>query len=241
MKLLDLTLPTPAENLALDEALLETAETLDKPCEVLRLWESSDPIVVVGRASRVEEEVNVRACGETNIPILRRHSGGAAIVAGPGCLMYAVILSYTLRPHLRMIDQAHAFVLEKMQRALQPLDPSVRRRGVSDLTIRNNAKFSGNSLRCSRSHLLYHGTLLYDCSLGLIEQCLKEPPRQPEYRERRSHSAFVTNLAAPRDAIREAVIYAWNQDGDSLDDWPRAFTAKLAAEKYESDEWNLGR
>ena len=40
MKLLDLTLETPAENLALDEALLEEAEQSTKPTEVLRLWES---------------------------------------------------------------------------------------------------------------------------------------------------------------------------------------------------------
>ena len=38
MHLLDLTLATPAENLALDEGLLELAEGSREPCEVLRLW-----------------------------------------------------------------------------------------------------------------------------------------------------------------------------------------------------------
>ncbi len=36
MHYLDLTLPTPAENLALDEALLEEAETAADPLETLR-------------------------------------------------------------------------------------------------------------------------------------------------------------------------------------------------------------
>ena len=48
MKLLDLTLPTPAENLALDDAILEQAETGTGPRELLRLWEMPQTCVVVG-------------------------------------------------------------------------------------------------------------------------------------------------------------------------------------------------
>jgi len=49
MRYLDLTLPTPAENLALDEALLEEAERAGRATETLRVWEPREPIVVVGR------------------------------------------------------------------------------------------------------------------------------------------------------------------------------------------------
>jgi len=52
MKLLDLTLPSPAENLALDEALLDAAEAGEMADEVLRFWESPQPLVVVGRSSQ---------------------------------------------------------------------------------------------------------------------------------------------------------------------------------------------
>ena len=93
MRRLDLTLPTPAENLACDEALLEWAEEQDRDWEFLRLWESPQPVVVVGRSSRIALEVCGDACRERDIPILRRSSGGAAIVAGPGCLMYALVLN----------------------------------------------------------------------------------------------------------------------------------------------------
>ena len=55
------------------------------------------------------------------IPILRRSSGGAAIVAGPGCLMYAVVLSYEARPELRDISRAHAFVLDRLATCAQQL------------------------------------------------------------------------------------------------------------------------
>ena len=94
MKYLDLSLSTPAENLALDEALLDEAEQGRGPAEVLRLWEPLEPFVVVGRSSRLAVEVDMESCRAARTPVLRRCSGGAAVVTGPGCLMYAVVLSY---------------------------------------------------------------------------------------------------------------------------------------------------
>jgi hypothetical protein len=124
MRLLDLTLPTPAENLALDEALLEEAETAAEPLETLRFWEPAQIMAVVGRSSRIETEVNLAACRELGIPILRRISGGAAIITGPGCLMYGLVLGYQNRHGLRAINQAHAFVLGTLAQALNSLLPS---------------------------------------------------------------------------------------------------------------------
>jgi lipoate-protein ligase A len=239
MQLLDLTLPSPAENLALDEALLEAAEA-GEAGEVLRLWESLQPMVVVGRASQVESEVNLAECRRLGVPVLRRPSGGAAIVAGPGCLMYAVVLSYQQRPLLRMIDQAHRHVLETLASGLRPLLSDVARAGISDLTIGEGMKFSGNSLRCARTHLWYHGTLLYDFPLEQISQCLVSPPRQPEYRRGRSHAQFVTNVPLSRGALERAATSAFAAERP-LTDWPQALTARLVREKYLSDEWNLKR
>ena len=106
MQYLDLTLPTAAENVALDEALLETAEAAAGPAEVLRLWEPQNLAVVLGRSSQVTVEVDVDACHADGLDIVPRTSGGAAIVSGHGCLMYAVVLSYQKRPELRSLDAA---------------------------------------------------------------------------------------------------------------------------------------
>ena len=59
MDLLELTLPTPAENLALDEALLLEAES--GAGEVLRLWEWPAPAVVLGSGCKLAEDVDVAA------------------------------------------------------------------------------------------------------------------------------------------------------------------------------------
>lgn len=236
MLLLDISLESAAANLALDEALLEEAEFRDEPLDVLRLWEFTAPVVVLGRGSRVKDEVRVDSCHDQHIPILRRSSGGASIVAGPGCLMYSVVLSYERRPQLRMIERAHRFVLGRVLAAVQTLLPEASQQGTSDLAL-SAYKFSGNSLRCRRTHLLYHGTLLYDFPLELIQRYLKMPPRQPEYRDGRQHQQFVRNLPVPATKLRRALVDQWQIDADFVD-WPRERTEQLVAEKYSQDSWN---
>ncbi len=239
MKLLDLTLPTAEENIALDEALLDAAESSGKPAEILRLWEAPSPLVVVGRSSRVAEEVNLTRCEEQNIPVLRRASGGAAIVAGPGCLMYTVILSYETHPALRLLDQAHRFVLGGLMNSLASLLPGVHHLGISDLALEGR-KFSGNALRCKQQHLLYHGTLLYDFDLPLIGDLLATAPRQPEYRAGRDHREFVTNLPISGARLREKVAAAFSANEPETC-WPQVITSELVARRYSRREWNHER
>jgi lipoate-protein ligase A len=128
-------------------------------------------------------------------------------------------------------------VLETLASGLRQFSAGIARRGISDLAI-GERKFSGNSLRIKRTHLLYHGTLLYDFPLSAISRYLIEPPRQPDYRRRRSHDAFVVNLPASRETLVRAVIAAWGV-GEARQIWPEQRVAELVAAKYGRDAWNL--
>jgi lipoate-protein ligase A len=236
MRYLDLTLASLAENLALDEALLEEAEAAAAPLETLRTWESPALGVVLGRSSRVDVEVRGEACREAGVDVLRRISGGAAVVVGPGCLMYSLALSLRLRPQLRAIDAAHAHVLGTIATALRPTVCEIAMRGTCDLAV-GEKKVSGNSVRCRRNHLLYHGTLLYDFPLEQIGRFLATPPRQPEYRHARPHDEFVMNLPLDAAALRNALRSAWKAD-EPCEVWPQVEMARLVAEKYSRREWN---
>lgn len=231
MELIDLTLATPAANLALDEALLDEAEHANTAREVLRLWEPARPFVVLGRNSSLAE-VNWDECLRRDVPVVRRSSGGCAILAGPGCLMYAVVLSYDTRPQLRALEQAHRLVLETNLQALSSLAPQMARRGTSDLAA-EDIKFSGNSLRCRRRALLYHGTLLYNFPIELAAACLTMPPRQPDYRQNRAHAAFIGNIAASAGELKQRLAQAWHATL-SRQCWPQDRVRDLlAAGNYE--------
>src|SRR6202040_1238413 len=90
---LTLRLPTPAANLALDEALLLEAED-GRGGEVLRVWEWPTPAGVLGAGCRLAQDVDEDLCRADAVPILRRASGGGTVLLGRGCLLYSLILSY---------------------------------------------------------------------------------------------------------------------------------------------------
>src|SRR6266404_876476 len=89
MKYIDLTLGTPAENLACDEALLNMCEE-GLEGEILRFWEPKETFVVVGYANQAAREANLEACRAGNVPVLRRCSGGGTVLQGLGCLNYSL-------------------------------------------------------------------------------------------------------------------------------------------------------
>ena len=273
MYLYNETLSTPEENLAMDEALVEVADRLSldesaqvKPAfdsgstnEVLRLWELTKPCVVLGRASKWQEEVDSIACQRDSVLVLRRASGGASIVAGPGCLMYSLLISYQHRPAWRALDIAHKEVMSRTREAAQKTADSFQIKtrviidGICDLTI-DGRKFSGNALRCKRNWMLYHGTIMYAMPLEWLSDYLLEPSRQPEYRQKREHLSFVTNVldnsrhvAASefRQELEHQLTNTWNATQSwQSSTWKREAdleAAKLLKDRYTNLEWHHSR
>jgi len=235
MKYLDLTLPTPEENLACDEALLDQAEA-GAGEEVLRFWEPLQHFVVVGYANRAATEVNVAACAKLGVPILRRCSGGGAVLQGPGCLNYALVLRIDER--LQGIGLTNLLIMTRHQQALaRAAGRPVAVKGVADLAL-GDRKFSGNSQRRRQRFLLFHGTFLLDLDVELIECCLRPPTRQPDYRRNRAHVEFVLNLHLPAASVKQALRESWQTDGP-LDQLPTERLASLWQEKYARAAWNL--
>ncbi len=158
-RLLDLTLPSPIENLALDETLLDELDEVGGD-PVLRFWESGRHFVVLGPSCRLMDDVHVDACEADGVPVLRRASGGGTVLQGPGCLSYALVLPLTLHPQLANIRSTNQFILERMASTLHRWEPGTVFLGTSDLAI-DGRKISGNAQRRKRNALLFHGTILY--------------------------------------------------------------------------------
>ena len=236
--LLDLTLPSPAENLALDEALLELCEDAwrkDREVrEFVRFWESPTLFVVLGVAGKRDAEVELSACRQRDVPVLRRASGGGTVVQGPGCLNFSLVLSLSERPELQPIDGSYRAILTSLASALG--DERLGQAGISDLAL-GPLKISGNAQKRSRHALLHHGTLLYDFALEDVTAFLKEPQKQPPYRRRRQHGDFVTNLHLSRTKLQERIAQAWQATPPTYP-WSTPELATLIESKYGNPEWN---
>src|SRR5271167_2847545 len=134
MKHLDLTLPSPAENLACDEALLDWCEENGGE-EILRFWESPETFVVVGYANKIAAEVNVENCRAKRIPIFRRCSGGGTVLQGAGCLNYALVLRIVENSLLAGISSANQFIMERNRVAIETIFKSQIANRKSQISI----------------------------------------------------------------------------------------------------------
>jgi len=237
MRSCDLTLATPEQNLACDEVLLDLAETGGLG-PLLRFWEPVRYFAVIGYANRAAVEVNKDFCQRHDIPILRRCTGGGAVLQGPGCLNYSLILPIAETPQLQGIASTNDFILQRHQTILQNLlRAAVEKQGHTDLAI-GGLKCSGNSQRRKKQFLLFHGSFLLNADIDLISQALPQPSQQPAYRMNRSHPDFLMNLKIPSAVLKTALLKVWNAQGP-LEEIPLDEIEKLAKEKYALDSWNF--
>jgi lipoate-protein ligase A len=237
MKYLDLTLATPQENLACDEALLDACEQ-GHDGEILRFWESSAPFVVLGYSNKTATEVNLDSARRARVPVLRRCTGGGAVLQGAGCLNYSLILKIPESGPLAGISSTNAHIMNRHRDALAKLlGGDIVVQGHSDLA-RDVMKFSGNAQRRRGRSLLFHGTFLLETDIELVERLLPMPSRRPAYRHDRSHRDFLTNLEFAAHNIKEALKSTW-QASEPLRNIPAEKTASLAKNRYSTDEWNF--
>jgi lipoate---protein ligase len=235
LKYLDLAFDNAAHNLACDEALLELVETGQVKDEILRVWEPAQYFVVLGHANSIRAEVNFSACQEDRVTVLRRMSGGGAVLQGPGCFNYSLFLNATHR--FRTVKEGFRYVLERHKKCVQTLTGlEVALEGISDLAI-GARKFSGNAQYRKSRAVLIHGTFLLDFDLSLLGRYLQLPSKQPAYRQNRSHLEFLTKLPVRSADLRERLQESWSAC-TALDKIPIDRIEMLVQARYGRKEWS---
>jgi lipoate-protein ligase A len=262
MRVLIQTTSSPALDLALEESLhLSVEEGADN---TWRLWQPAKPALILGTGQEAAREANLEFARANHIPVLRRHSGGGAVVIGPGAINYSAFYHFIDLPGSETIRGAMSAALKPLVAALKELGIDVREAGLSDLAVAvlplssqerglggevQFRKLSGNSQARKRRSVVVHGTLLADPDFALIEKLLRFPSSVPDYRAGREHRAFLTSLRelnAPYELDSFSKILLKHLSSDkldlssaSVDEMSRA--ERLFLEKYGSDAWNFRR
>jgi len=192
--------------MARDEALLAGAEP------AVRLYGWRPACVSLGRA-QTDADVDVEAARAWGLDVVRRATGGGAILHNEAEVTYAVVLPLDHPGLPRDIPGSFAFLSEGVVRALQAMGLPAEIESVADNTrealcyVRKQGtnvmvggrKISGGAQRRSDRAVLQHGTIIVERDEARMARLFRTPREQIEAR--------VTSLRTEGvDVSREKLI-----------------------------------
>ena len=171
----------------------------------LKIYTLDQTVVVLGRGSRPELELDLAACRADGIPVLRRRGGGCSVVVDPGNAIVSTVLPLegygSSATYMRSLS---AWLMDGLRRLGLG---EVGCAGVSDLVL-GDRKISGACIYRARGLLYYSATLLVNPEPSLLGRYLSHPPREPGYRAGRGHAEFVGRIALPGLESAPALVHA---------------------------------
>lgn len=156
------------------------------------LWQPDRTYIVLGKSNKPESSLNLNIAQNDKVSITKRPSGGESVILSDKTLVIAFVsenddynkpLDFFRKSNLKIMK-----ALEKW-----PGVKDLHQRGISDISV-NNIKIAGSAIYRNQDKLFYHCVLNVSEDISLFERYLKYPKREPDYRQGRSHSNFVTNL-----------------------------------------------
>ena len=224
----------PAFNLALEETLCA-----EFPEPVLMLWRNR-PSVIVGRNQNTLAEVDTAFVREHGIDVVRRMTGGGAVYHDLGNVNYSFII------HERHPEpDSFALFARPVVACLQSLGVPAVFSGRNDI-LAEGRKISGSAQCCLNGRTLFHGTLLFDLEMEMLEKVLTPGKAKIESKGVRSVRARVANLKeflpgmSTEDflsVLAEKLAAAASPPGPVPEEW-RQKAEKLACSRYRTWEWN---
>ncbi|MFA5045862.1 MAG: hypothetical protein WC542_08025 [Paludibacter sp.] len=163
---------------------------LDKTKRFLT-WIPDKSYIVLGASNKAADALFLEKVKQDDITVLKRPSGGQTVMLTPNNLIISVVFFQpdNLQPKV-VFNQINSLIIESLERAGVK---NLAMRGISDIAI-DGKKILGSSIYRSKEALLYHAVLNFGEPASTFEKYLKYPSKEPDYREGRKHSEFVTSL-----------------------------------------------
>jgi len=248
-RLLDTGVRTGAENMALDQALLNVRARGGSP-NTVRFLQFSPPVALVGVYQDVEQEVRLDYCRANGIDVNRRITGGGSI------LFDEVQLGWELIAGTDDFDVG-PMSLEFHRRVCQACIEGVREFGVAaEFRPRNDIEIQGRKISGTGGveegdAFLFQGTLLLDFDVAAMIKALRIPTEKLKQSSLDSAADRVTWLAKelgalpPVDSIKAAIARGFEsvfgvecQAGGMLAGEEEELGRLLP--RMQSDEWVYG-
>jgi len=245
VRLLDLSYPSPYQNLALEEVLARGCEFSPFSATV-RLW-VNPPTVVVGRFQDVKAEVDLDTCKKNEIHVARRFTGGGAVFHDEGNLNFTIATRRLEGITLQRIHENNCAVILHVLKNLG-LEPILLPPNSVQVSGR---KIAGAAAALGRGYLLWHASILVSTDTRMLNQVLS-PSRIDVHtsliRSRWHPVTTVEDAIAKRINIREfknqlqesfEEFTGTSSERGNLSSYENSEMIALHTEKYSTFEWNF--
>ncbi len=245
-RLLDTPPMTAAENMALDDTLVELKGKGETP-NTIHFLQFSPRAVLVGYHQSVDEEIRAEYCHAQGIHINRRNTGGGAIFFDESQLGWEVICDKAFFNVMIPNNWLFKALCEPVVTALGLLGIKSNFRPRNDIEV-NGRKISGTGGTESDGAFLFQGTMLTDFDVDTMLRSLKIPVEKLKSKEIDSVKERVTCLkwelgyTPPLDDLKKAIKTGFEkglgirlESGGLTRSEKRLFNEKL--EYYQSQEW----
>ncbi len=256
---------SPAEMLAWSETRLPLAPA-GRPA--FALWRPKGLAVAIGVSQSSERDIVPEAIRAEGVVLVRRPSGGGAVVLCDGVLCWEAWADLEDVKRFAFdadsgagsdgggggIRAAYAALSAPAIHGLRALGVEAFQAGICDIAVAVNGaggaprKLAGTAQLRRRGKALVHGSLLVCADLALLSRYLPQPAQAPEYRGGRGHGAFCVNAAGLLSGVSDCMSVVAGAIADAAVSlgWdiltpPEELppdAEKLAGEKYLSEDWN---
>lgn len=228
-------------NLAAEEFLLKNVTDGD----ILMLWRNS-PSVIIGKNQNAFSQIDCDYVAKKNIKIARRLTGGGTVYHDLGNINYTFITDYN-------DNASFASFAEPVICALATVGIDAELTGRNDICI-NGKKVSGTALCVEKDRIMFHGTLLFDSELDVLQSALVTDPLKIRGKGIESVRSRVTNIKehlpvnmTTAEFFNHIASYFEIYFGRTVYVDKKLFAPvlvpqiqALCKEKYSTWEWNLG-
>ena len=225
-----------AWNMALDEALL--MHSVDHATPILRIYGWQPPCVSIGYFQSMEEEVDVLKCGSMGVDVVRRITGGGAV-------LHEFELTYTFisKTYPSNIMKSYETICRPVVLCLKKLGYDANYIPLNDIVV-DNKKVSGNAQTRKNSTLLQHGTILLSVDVEKMYSMLKVPSEKIKDKMINDVKDRVSGINKSFEEVARNLKESFAEKFgaqiiiDTLSSNEKKDTEKLVIEKYSSKQWN---
>jgi lipoate-protein ligase A len=236
--------------MGLDEAVLESVAS-GSSLPTLRFYGWKPRAISLGYFQGIRDEIDIDACREHGVDIVRRITGGGAVFHDAE-LTYSIVIpeGHPLAPP--SILDSYGILCAGIIDGLKELGIISEFSPINDI-LSGGRKISGNAQTRKKGCLLQHGTVLINVDVDTMFTLLKVPKEKALGKMIADAKARVTSLSdiLHSEIAFEDVVFAVQKgfaralDLDSLEDSPTkeelAKAKELAEIKFSSTEWIFKR